>query len=751
MVRRNRASNLGNNLPQLQNLIKRDPESYREEFIQQYRHFESSLNLFELKPDAEKVEIGDHVTFLSQVVKLYPEYANRFPAILIDLLSRYHTVMDPDLRKSLVQAIILLKNKGVVASLDFLSLFFTLFRCQDKLLRVLLYNFIVNDIKEANAKTKNNRLNATLQNYLFTILNKAQPGPDGAGVSAENVAAAKKSLQVFFVGTPILPWLGCLDNLGSAAERLFAACGLAPRSMLMVSLCRNDAKTVNIIAEASLIPISKITVPAAAFFLGTNAKKDDEDSDDDLPDIKQLDHQNQINKKTKARARKREKIIASLKKRNSRASKAEAFNFSALHLINDPQAYAEKLFARLIKAKTENFGVKLVLMKLIARVVGIHKVLLLKFYPHLISYLQPQQREVTQILALAAQACHEMVPPEDLEPIVMAIANKFVTDTMSNEVISVGLNTIREISARAPLAMSATLLQDLTQYKKYRDKSVVMAARSLIALFREIDPGLLARKDRGRSATMASSAGKAPTPLKFGEVRTVDAIQGTEYLDLESTPAEEASERCTLSDASDASAVSEEEEGDSEASEDEEDGSDFDEQVDDPVETAQACIQQQRPVAKLRVETQRILTDQDFKLIKLRQRESALEAIAPTAGTKRKRMATQESDTDSDESDPNPEIVDEGAITKFRKRHKQDYQERLESIQAGREGRAKFGSTFSKKTDKHSTSNLQKKKTKNFKMMTHKRSVRLKSKISLREKQLQLRKSIEKQRRFKRK
>ena len=41
---------LPNNLPQLQNLIKRDPESYKEEFQQQWRHFDSTLQVFELNP-----------------------------------------------------------------------------------------------------------------------------------------------------------------------------------------------------------------------------------------------------------------------------------------------------------------------------------------------------------------------------------------------------------------------------------------------------------------------------------------------------------------------------------------------------------------------------------------------------------------------------------------------------------------------------------------------------------------------------
>lgn len=58
------------------------------------------------------------------------------------------------------------------------------------------------------------------------------------------------------------------------------------------------------------------------------------------------------------------------------------------------------------------------------------------------------------------------------------------------------LNAIRELCARCPLAMSADLLQDLAGYKSYKDKSVMMSARSLIQLFRTINPSLLSRKDK---------------------------------------------------------------------------------------------------------------------------------------------------------------------------------------------------------------------------------------------------------------
>ena len=43
--------------------------------------------------------------------------------------------------------------------ISLLELFFALFRCKDRLLRQMLYSHIVTDIKNINAKHKNNKVN----------------------------------------------------------------------------------------------------------------------------------------------------------------------------------------------------------------------------------------------------------------------------------------------------------------------------------------------------------------------------------------------------------------------------------------------------------------------------------------------------------------------------------------------------------------------------------------------------------------
>lgn len=79
---------------------------------------------------------------------------------------------------------------------------------------------------------------------------------------------------------------------------------------------------------------------------------------------------------------------------------------------------------------------------------------------------------------------------------VRKIMDNFVSEHCNEDTIVLGINTIREIATRQPETLDADTLQDLCGYKTYRNKGVVMAAKSLINLYRQINPSLLNRKDR---------------------------------------------------------------------------------------------------------------------------------------------------------------------------------------------------------------------------------------------------------------
>ena len=74
------------------------------------------------------------------------------------------------------------------------------------------------------------------------------------------------------------------------------------------------------------------------------------------------------------------------------------------------QSFAEKLFARLQHSGGERFEARLAMVSLVSRVVGVHRLLLVNFYPFLQRYLQPHQRDVTQLLAALVQVS-TAIPP----------------------------------------------------------------------------------------------------------------------------------------------------------------------------------------------------------------------------------------------------------------------------------------------------------------------------------------------------
>uniref|UniRef100_A0A8D0FFB9 Protein SDA1 n=1 Tax=Strix occidentalis caurina TaxID=311401 RepID=A0A8D0FFB9_STROC len=609
-------------------------------FLQQYHHYQSHVEIFTFQPDKPSKELAELVMFLAQVAHCYPEHMASFPQQLKELLSYHHTVLDADLRMT-------------------------------------LYTHIVSDIKNVNAKHKNNKVNTTLQNFMYTMLRDSNP------------TAAKISLDV------------------------------------MIELYRrniwNDAKTVNVITTACFSKVTKVLVASLKFFLGRDEdeKQDsDSESEDDVPTARDLMVRYATNKKTTKRKKKLEKAMKVLKKQKKK-NKPEVFNFSAIHLIHDPQDFAEKLLKQLENCK-ERFEVKMMLMDLISRLVGIHELFLFNFYPFVQRFLQPHQREVTKILLFAAQASHQLVPPEIIQSVLMTIANNFVTDKNSGEVMTVGINAIKEITARCPLAMTEDLLQDLVQYKTHKNKNVMMSAKTLIHLFRSLNPEMLQKKFRGKP-TEASLEARIH---EYGELDAKDYIPGAEVLDVESqkekggTQEEDGWESASLS-----------------GEDDNEDGEwidvhhSSDEEQQEIAEKVKSMPIEERKAKAAAVSTSRLLTQEEFHKIRLAQLSKELNS-APGKAAKRKNI-----EIDDEEEESRGELLSLRDIEHLHKKPKSDKETRLATAMAGKTDRKEFVKKKTRINPFASSSNKEKKKHKNFMMMRYSHSVRTKNKRSFREKQ----------------
>jgi len=706
------SNQLPNNLPQLQNLIKRDAESYKDEFLQQYRHFESTLQVFELNPSEYNKSLDEQFMFLAQVAKCYPEELLSYPQKLVGILSKNSTVLHPEMRMSLCKALILLRHKEILAPADLIQLFFELFKCQDKSLRTFLRDHIVTDLKNTNAKHKDVKLNSSMQNFMFKMINDSHH------------VAAKMALTIMIELYKKNIW--------------------------------NDAKTVNVIASACYrnnentgkIDVTKLTPMALRFFLGADDEEEEkDDDDDDIPTVKDVKMANKVNKKT----RKREKMLQNAKKAHKKIKKkgkVDSFNFSALHLIHDPQKFAEELCKLYMKeGGKQKFEITILFADLISRLIGTHQLFVLNYYKKIADYLRPHQKEVVSMLQYAAQAAHELIPHDDIRPVVSAIANNFITERNNSEVIAIGLNAMREICKRCPFALDETLLRDLAEYKTYKDKGVMMAARSLISLYRTTQPELLHKKDRGRPTEAMVEDNNALK--KYGESDAKDFIPGAEVVEatktMETHEKENGAQNGKKRKREEETGVQnskrrKREDSDSDSEESGDDGwvdvvhSGEEEEAQEPQD---ATSLEERKAKAIEVTSSRILTDADFKQIEAAQLKKQVQGFSKS---RNKRCRLDDDNPIVNSAKPREELVDLANIEMIHKKRKHDKEARLATVMEGRKDREKFGAKRGKQNEHASTTNKEKMKKKNFMMMKHK--LKRKTKRSFVEKQATLRNSL---------
>lgn len=480
----------------LQYKVRSDPKSYQDEFDRQYTAYLATKEVFLDNPANATKDVSqdfhDKIDFIAHVADCFKAETKTFPDDLKEVLTEHHAVLSPDVREKLVGSLVLLRRKEIISSEYLLTtLFPILVSTPSKSLRAMLYGKIVSDLRNSNSKHTNHPLNRTIQNVLSIIITSDR-------TSSKGIWAVRLTREMW-------------------------------RRQIWT-----DAKPVEVMKEACLAENEKVIVGGTRFFLGGDKEREeieDDDSDEEAVDLKKMQHQHGINKKTKKQAKQYKAAVHKVKKAERKKNAPHPLNFSALHLLHDPQGFAEQLFQKHLantksKLALEN---KLLVLQLVTRLVGLHKLTVISLYSWFIKYLTPRQQSVTSFLASLAQATHSLVPPDALEPLLLKIANEFVSEAAAAEVAAAGLNAIREICVRQPLAMTETLLQDLVQYRKSKDKGVMMAAKGLLSLYREVGAEMLKKRDRGKEATMSLRSGSL-MQHKFGE-QEAGGIEGLELLE----------------------------------------------------------------------------------------------------------------------------------------------------------------------------------------------------------------------------
>lgn len=223
-------------LPQLQNLIKRDPRAYVEEFKQQQRHFLSELDILRLRPAAYSERFCELLSFLGHTASCYANDTADIPQQLIQLMETMGSTLNADVRAKLFQALVMMRNKGLLDPLVLLRLCFQLFTINDKPLRAALQQYIFTDIKNINTKKHDEKLNRSIQAVLFKV------------VAEDSGVTARRSVDILAELYRRRVW--------------------------------TDERTVNVIAAGLRSKSTKVLTSALNFFLGIEGQMAEDDDEE---------------------------------------------------------------------------------------------------------------------------------------------------------------------------------------------------------------------------------------------------------------------------------------------------------------------------------------------------------------------------------------------------------------------------------------------------------------------------------------
>ena len=115
-------------LTSLQYKVRRDPQSYFEDYQQQYVQYEAQRDLLLQNPstsdDTGVVRLSELIEFLAHTADCYPKSPTQLPQDLIQILSQHHDELQMDLRDKMVGSLVLIRNKDIIDSSTLLNTLF---------------------------------------------------------------------------------------------------------------------------------------------------------------------------------------------------------------------------------------------------------------------------------------------------------------------------------------------------------------------------------------------------------------------------------------------------------------------------------------------------------------------------------------------------------------------------------------------------------------------------------------------------
>ena len=152
-------------LPQYQDRVKRDKETYKDEFLKILKKFEEQFNIFLFDPSRKIQGFKELLMFCSHLAKLFPQETDFIPKGLCKIISENYLTIPHEIRLTIVDSLSIMCKANILSPLEVIPLFFNLMRCQDKILRKRLTDYIISSLTKINEKHKNVNINKNIQNF----------------------------------------------------------------------------------------------------------------------------------------------------------------------------------------------------------------------------------------------------------------------------------------------------------------------------------------------------------------------------------------------------------------------------------------------------------------------------------------------------------------------------------------------------------------------------------------------------------
>ena len=677
------------NYPQLQNLLRKDPSSYYEEFLQQEKYFKSLFDLYfkntAFQPSLNASSLNALVAFLAHTAGCYPGKGNHLSLFIQQLIEIIRTCIERSetliLAKSLLPSLMIARHK-----------------CMEEKSKNLIIDFLF----EILSKVPNLAYGYLLQEGKVT--------PNDRSFKKKIVSILSKRSE---------------DPQNQQYDLLILRIGM---EMFIKFKSWQEMDLVRAISQCALSNIAKVSLLAINFFLGgmsTFIISNDADAADRQETLSALRHSLHTSGKSRAKLRKEKTILKKLHdgaklKEEDDASPGRGVNLVALNLLPDPDAFCEQLgnmFHEKQHATARSYEHRLLIIRLQSCLISHFKLIFPEFYEKILRYLKPTQKECTKILAYVANAVHaslndelddmekEETPPSGdggmlihlLQAVSLMISRNFIAEYCRPEVVTVGLNVLREMATKCPQAISKTVLEDVLAISSdsnaskamTNNKGVRMAAKALLSLYRTKAPKRLPIRLRGRPSSLENKQHhdeKHDWPNRkvengFEKINTEKISKSNSETELNSEEEFDSDESAIMEQ--DADVVENQEEDGLEAS-------DFD----DNSETGSDC--EQKEILDFELKTTNLLSEMEKRFLSQEELQLFQESNRENQGENQEEISMDH--------------IQRGVIVGG----KPSKEDRLLRVKAGREGR-----TYGKKH--HSSQAKKRKQSKAFMMLIHKR------------------------------